>query len=84
MYTKNWKNFPLPLAFNLKTLYTHMESDIVTRRSVLVTEAKGNGLHVGAFPQQPVLQYKEVPCERNHADHLQGVQICLEAATGHP
>ena len=49
MYTKNWKNFPLPLAFNLKTLYTHMESDIVTRRSVLVTEAKGNGLHVGAF-----------------------------------
>ena len=49
MYTKNWKNFPLPLAFNLKTLYTHMESGIVTRRSVLVTEAKGNGLHVGAF-----------------------------------
>ena len=41
-----------PLAFNLKTLYTHMdhmESGIVTRRSVLVTEAKGNGLHVGAF-----------------------------------
>ena len=49
MYTKNWKNFPLPLAFNLKTLYTHMASAIVTRRSVLVTEAKGNGLHVGAF-----------------------------------
>ena len=49
MYTKNWKNFPLPLAFSLKTLYTHMdhmESGIVTRRSVLVTEAKGNGLHV--------------------------------------
>ena len=38
----------------------------------------------GSLPQQPVLQYKEVPCERNHADHLQGVQICLEAATGHP
>ena len=43
------EKLPLPLAFNLKTLYTHMESDIVTRRSVLVTEAKGNGLHVGAF-----------------------------------
>ena len=25
MYTKNWKNFPLPLAFNLKTLYTQPE-----------------------------------------------------------
>ena len=38
-----------PAGFHLKTLYTHMESGIVTRRSVLVTEAKGNGLHVGAF-----------------------------------
>ena len=84
MYTKNWKNFPLPLAFNLKTLYTHMESDIVTRRSVAGHRSQREWAPRGSLPQQPVLQYKEVPCERNHADHLQGVQICLEAAAGHP
>ena len=35
-------------------------------------------------PQRPLWQSNEVPSERNHADPLQIVQICLEAATGHP
>jgi len=54
MYTKNWRAFPIPLAFNLGTLLTHPHSGpgeerALIRRSVLVTEAKGTGLHVGGF-----------------------------------
>ena len=52
MYTKNWREFPVPLAFSLETLLTHPTArgdTALIRRSVLVTEAKGEGLNVGAF-----------------------------------
>ena len=51
MYTPNWQSFPVPLAFQINALMTHHPSTVaaLTRRSVLVTEAKGHGTHVSKF-----------------------------------
>ena len=51
MMTTNWQAFPVPLAFNLHTLISHLPESCypATRRSLLATEAKGDGTTVRGF-----------------------------------
>ena len=52
-WNKYWRTFPQFLAFDEFALMTHHKSSLnqfpVTRRSVLVTEAKGDGTPLGKF-----------------------------------
>ena len=51
MMTTNWHAFPVPLAFNLHTLISHLPESCypATRRSLLATEATGDGTTVTRF-----------------------------------